>query len=566
MITEQLPIYTEAAECRDCYKCVRNCDVKAIEVDNHEAVVVNECCIYCGKCVNTCPVSAKKVRDDVFKAKQLLQDEGRTIISLAPSWVSEFVGVTSEQMIAALEVVGAYGVSETALAADYLNDYLNENLSEQLEGMGGVQISSACPVVVSLVQKYYPQLSPNLTQCGSPMVIHGRLLKQLYGEDARVIFIGPCIAKKHEADQNAIEIDVAIGFDELRSIFNDMEVIPSDLSVSNKFFIPESSSKGALYPLDGGMLSGLKDKSISYFNYSGMEEVKGALDNVSKLPANSMVFLELLSCAGGCINGPLQSESNNCISKNLSINSYEKNEQQALDLSVPCELVLESDPVVKEIYSENEIVKALRSIGKRRREDELNCGGCGYDNCRDMVCAIMSGFAQPEMCVSYMRRLAQKKANALIKSIPFGVVIVDSQLKILESNQSFAKLIGDDFVTIYESLGSLESICIDKIEPFNKLISGALYNDEEINKDIRFQDMILSASIFPIEKKQIAGMLVQDITNPVVQREQIIKKAHDVLVNNNTTVQKIAYLLGENAADSEILLSSIIDSFGAKDA
>lgn len=566
MVSEQLPIYTEVAECRDCYKCVRNCDVKAIEVDNHEAVVVNEHCIYCGKCVNTCPVSAKKVRNDIFKAKQLLQDGGRTIISLAPSWVSEFAGVTAEQMIAALEELGAFGVSETALAADYLNDYLNENLSKQLKGSEGVQISSACPVVVSLVQKYYPQLSSKLTQCGSPMVIHGRLLKQLYGDDTRIVFIGPCIAKKHEADQNHMEVDVAIGFDGLRRIFEDKGISPSSLSGENKCFMPESSAKGALYPLDGGMLSGLNDKSISYFNYSGMEEVKGALDNISNLPADSMVFLELLSCAGGCINGPLQSVSNNCISKNLSINSYEKSEQQSLDLNVPCELILNPEPVITENYSENQILKSLRSIGKRQREDELNCGGCGYDNCRDMVCAIMSGFAQPEMCVSYMRRLAQKKANALIKSIPFGVVIVDRKLNILESNKSFARLIGDDFVTIYESLGSLESICIDKVEPFNKLISGALYNDEEVNKDIRFQDMILSVSIFPIEKKQIAGMLVQDITNPVVQREQIIKKAHDVLVNNNTTVQKIAYLLGENAADSEILLSSIIDSFGAKDA
>lgn len=565
MIKEQLPIYTEVAECRDCYKCVRNCDVKAIQVDNHEAVVVNECCIYCGKCVNTCPVSAKKVRDDVLKAKRLLQDGGKTIISLAPSWVSEFAGVTSGQMIAALETLGAHGVSETALAADYLNDYLNKNLSEQLKNTGGVQISSACPVIVRLVQKYYPQLSRNLTQCGSPMVIHGRLLRQLYGDDVSVIFIGPCIAKKHEVDQNPAEIDVALGFDELRRMFGDVGILPSRLCADNHSFIPESSSKGALYPLDGGMLAGLENGNISYFNYSGMDEVKGALENVSRLPANSMVFLELLSCAGGCINGPLQSISDDYISKNLSINSYVSGKQQVLDQDVQCDLTLQSAPVQREKYSENEISKALKSIGKMHRDDELDCGGCGYDSCREMVCAIMSGFAEPEMCVSYMRRLAQKKANALIKSIPFGVVMVDSQLKILESNKSFSQLIGDDFVTIYESLGSLESISISEIEPFNKLIYGVLDNNEEINKDIHYQDKILSISIFPIENKQVVGVLIQDITNPVAQREQIIKKAHDVLVNNNTTVQKIAYLLGENAADSEILLNSIIDSFGAKD-
>jgi hypothetical protein len=200
-------------------------------------------------------------------------------------------------------------------------------------------------------------------------------------------------------------------------------------------------------------------------------------------------------------------------------------------------------------------------VGKFSPADEINCGGCGYDDCIDFGEAMLSGKAERTMCVTYMRKLAQKKANALIAKMPSAVVIVGDGLKMLECNAAFAQLFCKD-KKVDDAMRSLEGVPLSAVLPFANLFASVLRSGEDVvERDIRFNQTILHVAIFTIEKQSVVGAIIQDVTRPVVQKEQVIKKAKQVIQQNLNTVQKIAYLLGENAAESEIILNQIIDSF-----
>jgi len=201
-------------------------------------------------------------------------------------------------------------------------------------------------------------------------------------------------------------------------------------------------------------------------------------------------------------------------------------------------------------------------VGKYSADDELNCGGCGYDSCRDFAHALIAHNAERMMCATYTRKLAQKKANALLKKMPSAVVIVDENLKIIECNLNFVRLFSDeDAETV-----NLEGSALSAVIPFSYLFRRVLDSDEDIvGHDIRYQRSILNTSIFTIEPHAVMCGIFQDITKPIFQKEQIIGRAREVIQKNLKTVQQIAYLLGENAADSEIILNSIVRSFSPEE-
>lgn len=245
------PIFTVDAECQDCFKCVRCCPVKAIKVEGGHATVIPELCIACGTCVEVCPVHAKKFRDDMGRVRRLLQGEVPVYASLAPSWVSEFKGVPVERMVAALRRVGFAGVSETALGAQVVS----QTVAGQLQGkQSGLVISSACPVVVDLVRKYLPEFSESISPVLSPALTHARMLQKHFGSKIKVAFIGPCVAKKNEADRHPELIAVAIMFPRLRQMFKEAGVDPwhTDPGPDDHFVLADAE-EGALYPIEGGM-------------------------------------------------------------------------------------------------------------------------------------------------------------------------------------------------------------------------------------------------------------------------------------------------------------------------
>ncbi len=573
-MTSLEPIRTESAACQDCYKCVRECPVKAIRVTAGKASVVPELCILCGHCVEVCPANAKKVRSDVERAKALIAMRTAVVASVAPSFAAEFPDLEPARLVAALRALGFSLVSETAWGADAVSRSLAAELSGAKDsGPGRVILSSACPVVNDYILLYRPELAKFLSPLASPLGAHAAELKAGSGAERAVVFIGPCIGKKREADRSGGIVDAAVTFRELRTWFEQAGIDPYRLKPTEKdAFYPERAAKGALYPIDGGMIVGIKKYApglaAQCISYSGLGQIERALDGLESYDGRSPIFLELLACEGGCVNGPEAEHRSASVRKRLAVLDYGRTSENRRDAAPAPAQRREAAPVPRDRPSEDAVVEALRSIGKTSPEDELNCSSCGYDSCRSFAAAMISGKAERTMCVSYMRKLAQKKANALIKAMPSGVVLVDTELRVIECNRAFARLLGKDAERLFDAKPGLEGAELRKLAPFWQIFEAAFSEEtfsagrpDTVEHNVKFDGRVLSGSVFGIEPGLVVGGIFQDVTVPWIRKDRVVSQARAVIRKNVATVQKIAYLLGENAAESETILQSIIESF-----
>lgn len=559
------PIFTADAECQDCFKCVRHCPVKAIKVEGGHASVIPEYCVACGHCVEVCPVHAKKIRDDMGRARQLVQGGAKVYVSLAPSWVNEFKGLSAGKMIAALKKLGFTGVSETALGAQIVSNTTAEHLKGRKRG---VEISSACPVVVDFVRKYLPEFTECISPVYSPALSHAKLLHELYGEDVKVVFIGPCIAKKNEADRHPEHIALAMLYPRLKQWFRDAGIDPFNQEPgADDVFVPHGANEGALYPIEGGMNQTIRMHEgcghINFATVTGLPALRQTLEGLHPEDIAEPVFLETLACVGGCVHGPGTEHGSPGLLERLRV---VRNTSLRADVeSDPKENISETyqrDGVEEPVASLREIKQALLSVGKTTEADELNCGGCGYFTCHNFAKALIAGKAEPNMCVSYLRKLAQKKSNAMLRCIPAAVVIVDRKLNLIECNRKFAELSGPDAVEIYDVYPGMPGASLRKLIPFGDLFEEALRTGEELKRDmLRAEKRLLSLYIFNIEPKQVVGAMFFDVTNTEFRREQIAAQAREVIQKNLATVQEIACKLGEHMAETEILLRSIAEDY-----
>ena len=439
------PIYTEPENCQDCYKCVRECPVKAIQIEDNKAYIIEERCIYCGHCTQVCPTGAKKIRDGVSRTRLILQNYPRVILSLAPSWACEFEDLSIGQLIAAIRKLGFSGVSETAIGAELVSSRVSDYLQQS---QPGVYISSACPVVVEYIRKYSAEHTPAITPMLSPMLAHARILKDYYGNDLKVIFAGPCICKKLEADHFKELVEVAITFKDLKNWFEKENIHPEQLTpAAEDHFIPWQAGIGSLYPVEGGMLPGIdgESKKIVKMAFSDLSNIKDVIKNLDTRREKDTIFLELLACKGGCINGPAKLSQTSLAIKRYNIQQHRAAHPESTvpDLGhIDLTTTFKAYDCSTARHTEEEIKQALSAVGKNSPEDELNCSGCGYDSCRDFAVALVEGRAEENMCVSYMRRVAHDKATVLLQKIPAGVLLVDNDLKISDMNSSYYDLRG----------------------------------------------------------------------------------------------------------------------------
>ena len=308
-----------------------------------------------------------------------------------------------------------------------------------------------------------------------------------------------------------------------------------------------------------------KVEDIEIMTFSGINDIKDALKNVDKLPESKKYFIEVLACEGGCVNGPCSQTRDSTIVKNSQILDRGKDERSAIaavDNSIKMDI--NTAGIRKKQYTLAELHEALLSVGKYSTKDELNCGGCGYNSCKEFAAAMVDGKAEKTMCVSYMRKLANKKANALMQAMPSGVVIVDKDLRIVDCNKKFVELVGGDAEFVYEANPGLEGAYLKKLIEFHEHFTNMFNSDkDELTINIKNNDKYLNLTLFNIEEQRLVGGIIQDITTPYIQRDHVILKAKEVIRKNLTTVQQIAFLLGENASESEVMLQEIIDSFGS---
>lgn len=561
-----LPVFTINAQCQDCYKCVRQCPVKAIKVEDGHASIIPELCIHCGHCVAVCPVHAKQIRDDLSKFKVLTAMNKKIIISLAPSWRAEFKNIPDSKMIAAIKKLGVEIVSETALGAEEVN----ANIAKFLSKSHGIKISSACPSIVELIEKYYPHLVKCITPIASPLLSHTKYLRNLYGDEYIIGFIGPCISKKVESDQHPNELNFAVTFNDLQELFAEKNIVPNNLPDSNDKFEPDNAKEGNIYPIDGGMIQTIdlpENCKYELYNISDVEKIKELFSSLTEKELKKDMFFETLACKGGCVNGPGCVKDKSYLLKEIDILSdfAFKGKKTDRDINNDIDISLEYSVDHKLKRDKNKtltIEEVFKSIGKHKPEDEKNCGGCGYNSCRDFAEAIIEGKAEPSMCVSYLRKLAQKKTTALFKTIPSGIIIVNKNMEIQETNINFFKILGltEFFGTDAEGY---EGARLDKMISFTGMFKKVLDGGEDINeKEINVDDKYLKITIFTVEPNELVGAVLQDITEPSVMRDHTINQAKKVIEKNLDMVQKVAFLLGENAAAAEVALNSIIELSG----
>lgn len=562
-MNQNFPIYTTANECQDCYKCVRHCHCKAIRIVNARAAVIPELCVSCGECVKVCPAEAKKIRSDLSRAQYLLHSGAKVYASIAPSYVGYFKDIPIGRLAAALKRLGFVGASETAIGAQFVS----AQTAELLKQAGpGVYLSTACPASVDFIRKYYPAWTDNFLQVTSPVMAHCKYLKQIYGDDIKIIFVGPCAAKKNEADRNPDDLSLAITFAALESWLKS-EGISLD-KMNEEPLVPVQAEEGRVYSIEGGMNETLRSPEVDarLLAVSGLPNIARLIEKVDLAPlkeSGSKIFVEMLACDGGCVNGPVMGRESSRIDILLETAAHAPHRSSVgREVPVNIQQLIYPDRHSEPQPEEAAILQALHRIGKYSAEDELNCGGCGYNSCREFAKAMLDGKAETSMCLSYLRKISQKTSNALIRYIPVAVVLAGQDLQVIECNRHFAELCGEDTLLAFDACGNLNGAYLDSMIDFTDLFESVLANGGEIEKFNQVSgEKILNISVFTINEGQTVGAVIQDVTQNELKREQIAERAKEVIRKNVMTVQKIARYLGEHMADTEILLKEVAGTY-----
>jgi PAS domain S-box-containing protein len=557
-------IMTNPAQCRDCYRCVRTCDVKAIRVKDHQAQVVPELCIICGTCVRVCPQKAKSIRSarqDVLNA----QKEGRMIIaSIAPSAPAFFDMQSFAELEKAMKDLGFHAVEETAVGARIVALAHRE----YMEGPTAVWpvIASACPVVVNLIEQHHPDLIPHLAPIVSPMIAHGRLLAEKYGPDAYRVFIGPCIAKKLEMHDPSVagSIDAAMTFRGLQEwlMENNIECSPVSGSIGEP-----STEKARLFPIEGGLVGTARmDTDILGSNMivaSGLEACHEILGDIRSGKLNAGL-VELLACKGGCVNGPAMADvSGGVYLARQKIIEFHAHHQP--DLHTP----KEGWPPLERSYrnrkenvpefSEEEIQEVLHRVNKHTKDDELNCGACGYSSCREKAVATLRGMAEVTMCIPYMRSRSESLRQVVMDVTPNSILIIDNDLVIHDISPSAEKLFK---CKVSEVCGKHLSLLIPVLDDF---ISVRDTGQPVSGKARRLrEDIIAEQTIVRVEGQLLMVAIIRDITerekereNFNTLREETLAKTLEVVSKQMRVAHEIAHLLGETTAESKMIFSHL---------
>jgi iron only hydrogenase large subunit-like protein len=616
MSTAKPVLFINDDKCRNSYSCVRVCPVNAIEVkpQKKHPVILPGRCIGCGLCFVSCSPHAIEFRDSREEVKKLLSAGGKTAALIAPSIASEFDDITDyRKFVGMIRTLGFDYVHENSFGVDLIAHAYADFFSK---AKGKYYITANCPSIVKLIEKFNPGLVPNLAPLISPMAATAMVVKELYGDDISVVFIGPCIDAKDETalHRSGKLVNNVLTFIELRKLFEEFNIQERQVTMSE--FDPPHGHWGALYPLPAGIIQagGIKRDIVTshVITAAGKEEILDAINDFDKYIDTIQHHFNLFFCQG-CLLGPGMEHHKERFKRRALVRRYAKKRVDLIDKELwkkniekwsKLDFSRSFTPDDQRIPDppEDVIKEVLRIIGKEKEGDEINCGACGYISCREFASTVAKGLAVPEMCHTFNLRNKQeyieslrqtnkklaetKKAlkeseeiarkekeiaqsasdmmNNMLEKLPTGVVIVDNNLKVLHSNLSFINTVGEDAKAISEVIPGLSGADLKTLLPHNiyNMFAFVLKEDEAVvSKDVHLGDRMLNISIFPIKKNKMCGAIIRDMYSPEVQGEEVTGRVSEVIDKNLEMVQKIGFLLGEGAAETEKMLNSIIESY-----
>ena len=559
----------KATKCKHCYKCIRNCEVKAVMIRNERAEIMPDQCILCGKCMQVCPQSAKTLISDLELVKEYIRQGKRTVISLAPSYMGLLKYSSIGQVNGALKKLGFSDVRETAEGAALVTAEYTRLLEEGKMDT----IITCCPGVNDLIEIYYPQLIGHLAPVVSPMIAHGKLLKRKMGYDTKVVFLGPCIAKKKESEdpRHAGYIDAVLNFSDLKRWLSE-----EGISIEECEDIPftnENPRVNRLYPVTNGIISSVvaTEKEQDQYRKLYVHGIKSCIDLCESIKEGSMngCFIEMNICSGGCINGPMVEDEK--ISRfKVKLDMEESIEKEP----IPWE---EISPKIDRISfqkhfmdrapeeampTEAQIKEIFKMTGKLKPEDELNCGACGYSTCREKAIAVFQKKAELNMCIPFMNEKAESLSNLVLETSPNIVLIVDKDMKILE----FSK-VGERYFGISRQ-EALEMYLYEFIDPSD--FQWVYQSHQKIHgKKVSYGEYGFSTmqNIVYVEKEDVVLATFIDITREEEQAKQeyemkleTIDLAQKVIHKQMMVAQEIAGLLGETTAETKTTLTKLCRS------
>lgn len=613
-------VYIVEDQCKVCYACVRVCPVKAIELRPSSDVpyIQPDKCIGCGSCIEICHPGAIKYYDSKPAVNELIKSELKVAALVDPSISAEFDDITDyRKFVKMLFEMGFDYVHDAAFGVDLVAKEYNELISNFL---GKYYILANCPPIVSLVEKYYPHLLDNLAPIVNPMIASAKVLREMYGKNIKIVFIGPCVGAKEEADrfdENA-KIDEVLTFKELREMFDELGIKESKIEFSE--FNEPRGYKGSLFPISTGIVqaSGLNMDLLSgtVVTSDGKDRILAAVSQFEQGIEYIQKHFSMFYCEG-CMMGPGMKPGGKKYNRQTLVRVYTSKRLKDFnmarwnnDLKQFQKLDLKRDFKANDqrlpAPPEEKIEEVLKIIGKNSEGENLGCKACGYDSCRDFAVDVANGITRPDMCIMYSlkskqdyirslkltndklartqqelqnsekRALSEKQTaqdalettQTMLHKLPTAVVIVDENLKIIGSNESFVSILGEDAAEINEIIPGLLGADLKTLLPvqFYKLFAYVVSsNDDVIGRDVRLNDKLLNVTIFTIKKNKVVGAVIRDMQMPEVRREEVINRVTEVIEQNLDLVQQIAFLLGEGAAKTEKMLNSIIESHKSKE-
>jgi len=552
-------IQLKKSNCKNCYKCIRHCPVKSIRFADQQAHIVKEQCILCGECFVACPQNAKQIRNDVGMAKEMLASGKPVYVSLAPSFIANYEGSDFNTMEAALKKLGFTHVEETAIGATVVKKQYESMIQS---GDTKILISSCCHTVNTLIQKYYPEVLPYLAKVMSPMQTHCSMIKK-NNPDAYTVFIGPCISKKEEGDQYPGIVDCALTFEELTDWLAEEKITISPAPLKEK----QKIGRARLFPIPGGILRSMQyiNKDYDYIAIDGIDNCILAIKNIINGNLTNC-FIEMSACSGSCTSGPAM-DKKHCmlISDYISVNRYAGEEDFVIPSS-PLHLLekqfayYNSSRKMPGSIAINEI---LHKMGKASALQELNCGSCGYNTCRDKAIAVYQGKADLTMCLPYLKERAESFSDNILYNTPNGVMVLNEDLEVQQINRAAKHLLNIRYEkdilnqpvirilnpTIYLQVMTDGKNVHDKLtylEDYGKYIEETILYDKTYNIIISIMKDVTVEEKSRLKKETLNKRTVE-ITDKVIEKQMRV-------------VQEIASLLGETTAETKIALTNLKES------